>query len=186
MRLARMTTAAVLLIGASPAFAHDGHGGHGFAGGLAHPFSGADHMLAMIAVGLFAALKGGRAVWAWPAMFVGAAALGFAGARYGAALPLVEPMILASVLMLGLLVAAAVPVAVVPGVALVALFGLAHGQAHAFEAGSHSVAGFATGFLLASAALHGVGLSLYRILGQMPGRVAGAATVVGGLALAFA
>ncbi|MCW3848057.1 HupE/UreJ family protein [Sphingomonas sp. LB-2] len=185
MRLARMTAAAVLLIAASPALAHDGHGG-GLAGGFAHPFTGADHMLAMIAVGLFAALKGGRAVWAWPAMFVGAAALGFAGARFGVALPLVEPMILASMLVLGLLVAAAVPVAVVPGIALVALFGLAHGQAHAFEAGSQSIAAFAAGFLLASAGLHAAGISFYRILGQVPGRLAGAATVAGGLALAFA
>jgi urease accessory protein len=186
MRLARMTAAAVLLVAASPALAHDGHGAHGFAGGLVHPFSGADHLLAMIAVGLFAALRGGRAVWAWPLMFVGAAAFGFAGARYGVALPLVEPMILASVLVLGLLVAAAVPVAVVPGVALVALFGLAHGQAHAFEAGSQSISAFAAGFLIASAGLHAAGLSLYCILGQVPGRLAGVATVAGGLALAFA
>lgn len=185
MRSAKFLAFASLLI-ASPAFAHDGHGGHGFAGGLAHPFTGTDHMLAMIAVGLFAALRGGRAIWAWPLMFVGAAALGFAGARYGVTLPLVEPVILASVLVLGLLVAAAVPVALVPGIALVALFGVAHGQAHAFEAGSQSIAAFAAGFLLASAALHVAGLSLYRILGQIPGRIAGAATVAGGLALAFA
>lgn len=185
MRSAKILALASLLV-ASPAMAHDGHGSGGFAMGLAHPFSGADHMLAMIAVGLFAALRGGRAVWAWPAMFVSAAGLGFLGARYGVALPLVEPMILASVLVLGLLVAAAVPVAMAPGVALVALFGLFHGQAHAFEAGSQSIAAFAAGFLLASAGLHAAGLSLYRILGQIPGRVAGAATVVGGLALAFA
>ncbi|MES2441406.1 MAG: HupE/UreJ family protein [Pseudomonadota bacterium] len=184
MRLARMTAAALLLTAAGPALAHDGHGG-GLAAGLAHPFTGADHMLAMIAVGLFAALRGGRAVWAWPLMFVGAAALGFAGARYGVALPLVEPMILASVLVLGLLVAAAAPVALVPGIAMVALFGVAHGQAHAVEAGSQAIAPFAAGFLLASAALHAAGLSLYHILGRIPGRVAGAATVAGGLALAF-
>ena len=185
MRLARMTAAALLLILAAPAMANDGHGG-GLAAGLAHPFSGTDHMLAMIAVGLFAALRGGRAVWAWPATFVGAAAVGFLAARTGVALPLVEPMVLASVLVLGLLVAAAAPVAMVPGVALVALFGLFHGQAHAFEAGSQSIAAFAAGFLLASAGLHAAGFGLYRILGQVPGRVVGAATVAGGLALAFA
>jgi urease accessory protein len=186
MRLARMTAAALLLIAAGPALAHDGHGPGGFAMGLAHPFTGADHMLAMIAVGLFAALRGGRAVWAWPSMFVSAAALGFVGARYGVALPLVEPMILASLLVLGLLVAAAVPVAMMPGVALVALFGVFHGQAHAFAGGTQSVSAFAAGFLLTSAGLHAAGLSLYRILGQGPGRLAGAATVASGLALAFA
>ncbi len=185
MRLARIAAFA-LMLSATPALAHDGHGPGGFVMGLSHPFSGADHMLAMVAVGLFAALRGGRALWAWPLMFVGAAALGFAGARYGVDLPLVEPMILASVLVLGLLGAAAVPVAVVPGVTLVALFGLAHGQAHAFEAGSQSIAAFAAGFLIASAVLHIAGLSLCRILGQIPGRLAGAATVAGGLMLAFA
>jgi urease accessory protein len=185
MRSAKILALASLLI-ASPALAHDGHGPGGLAAGFAHPFSGADHMLAMIAVGLFAALRGGRAVWAWPLMFVGAAALGFLAARTGVALPLAEPMILASVLVLGLLVAAAAPVAMVPGVALVALFGLFHGQAHAFEAGSQSIAAFAAGFLLASAGLHAAGFSLYRILGQVPGRVAGAATFAGGFALALA
>ena len=186
MRLARMTAAMFMLIAAAPAFAHDGHGAYGFGSGLAHPLTGADHMLAMIAVGLFAALRDGRAVWAWPLMFVGAAALGFVGGRYGVALPLVEPVLLSSVLVLGLLVAAAAPVAMLPGVALVALFGLFHGQAHAFEAGSESIAGFAAGFLLASAGLHAAGLGLYRILGHVPGRLAGAATVAGGLVLAFA
>ena len=178
-------TAALMLI-ATPALAHDGHGGHGLAGGLTHPFSGADHMLAMIAVGLFAALRGGRAVWAWPLAFIGAAALGFAGAHCGVMLPLVEPTILASVLVLGLLISFSAPMAMLPGVALVALFGVAHGYAHAVEAGAGSTTAFAAGFLIASAALHGAGLGLHRILGQVPARAAGVATVAGGLALAFA
>lgn len=181
-----MFAAAVLMLIASPALAHDGDGGHGLAGGLAHPFSGADHMLAMIAVGLFAALRGGRAVWAWPLAFVGAAALGFTSARYGVALPLVEPMILASVLVLGLLISASAPMAILPGIALVTLFGVAHGQAHAFEAGVQSVTAFAAGFLVASAALHCAGLGLHRVLGKIPARAAGVATVAGGLVLAFA
>jgi urease accessory protein len=183
---ARMTAAALLLIAAVPALAHDGHGGHGLAAGLAHPFTGADHLLAMIAVGLFAAMRGGRALWAWPLAFVSAAGLGFLAGRYGLTLPLAEPMVLASVLVLGLIVAAAIPVELAAGIALVAMFGGFHGQAHALEAGSQSVPAFAAGFLTASAGLHAAGLGLFRIAGKAGGRLAGAATALGGLALALA
>jgi len=186
MRLARMTAAAVLLTVAAPAFAHPGHDGSGLAGGLMHPLTGMDHLLAMVAIGLFAAMRGGRALWALPLTFVAAAALGFAAGRIGLVFPLAEPMVLASVLTLGLLVAAAVPVRLGAGMALVALFGAAHGQAHAAEAGTHAITAFAAGFLLTSAALHVAGLGLYRATGKAWARLAGAATVAGGVALAFA
>jgi len=185
MHAVRPILALLLLIGASPAFAHDGHGG-GMAAGLAHPFTGADHLLAMIAVGLFAAMRGGRALWAWPLAFVTAAGIGFAAGRYGVALPLIEPIVLASVLVLGLLVAAAMPVNLAAGIALVGLFGFFHGQAHAAEAGAQSIVTFAAGFLIASTALHVAGLGLGRAVGKTWGRVAGAATAAGGLALALA
>jgi len=186
MRLAKMIAAAALLTVAAPAFAHPGHDGAGLAGGLMHPLTGMDHLLAMVAIGLFAAMRGGRALWAWPLGFVAAAALGFAAGRYGLVFPLAEPMVLASVLTLGLLVAAAVPVNLGVGLALVALFGAAHGQAHANEAGAQAIAGFAAGFLITSAALHVAGLGLYRVTGKAWGRLAGAATVAGGVVLAFA
>jgi len=67
---------ALLALGASPALAHVGHGAtDAFTAGIAHPLNGLDHMAVMVAVGLWAALKGGRALWAWPAAFVGAFAL---------------------------------------------------------------------------------------------------------------
>lgn len=185
MRAARLIAPLLMLAVASPAFAHDGHGG-GLAQGLAHPFTGADHLLAMIAVGLVAGMRGGRARWALPLAFVSAAALGFAGGRYGVVLPMVEPMVLASVLLLGLLAMAAAPVGLATGIALVAGFGLFHGQAHATEAGSQAIAGFAAGFLVATAGLHAAGLALYRLAGTRWSRAAGAVTVAGGLALAFA
>ena len=75
MRLARLTAAAALLTIAAPAFAHPGHDGPGLAGGLLHPLTGMDHLLAMVTIGLFAAMRGGRATWAWPLGFVVAAAL---------------------------------------------------------------------------------------------------------------
>lgn len=186
MRLARIIAAATLLTAAAPALAHPGHDSPGLAGGLMHPLTGMDHLLAMVAIGLFAAMRGGRATWAWPLTFVAAAALGFVAGRYGLVVPLAEPMVLASVLTLGLLVAAAVPVNLGAGLALVALFGIAHGQAHASEAGSAAISAFAAGFLITSAALHVAGLGLYRVTGKAWGRLAGAATVAGGLALAFA
>ena len=97
-----------------------------------------------------------------------------------------EPMVLASVLVLGLIVAASRPVDFGAGAGLVALFGVFHGLAHAGEAGSQSIAAFAAGFLIASAALHVAGLGLYRVAGRTWGRLAGAATALGGLALALA
>jgi urease accessory protein len=125
-------------------------------------------------------------LWAWPLAFMTAAGLGFAAGRYGVAVPLVEPIVLASVLVLGLIVAAAMPVNLAGGIALVGLFGFFHGQAHAAEAESASVATFAIGFLIASAALHAAGLGLGRVIGRNWGRLAGATTAVGGLALALA
>jgi urease accessory protein len=183
---ARTIAAALLLIGASAAMAHDGHGGGSLAAGLVHPFTGADHLLAMIAVGLFAAMRGGRALWALPLAFVSAAGLGFLFGRFGLALPLTEPMILASLLVLGLIVAASAPVGLGAGITLVAIFGIFHGQAYAAEAGPGSIAAFAAGFLIASATLHLAGLGLYRAAGKGLGRIAGAATALGGLALALA
>jgi urease accessory protein len=177
-----IASATALLTFAGPALAHPGHE-PGLAAGLMHPLTGADHLLAMIAVGLFAGLRGGRARWAWPLAFVSAAAVGFFAGP--GALPLAEPMVLASVLALGLLVAAAAPVGLGAGIALVALFGIFHGQAHAAEAGTQAAASFAIGFLVTSAALHAAGLGLQRVAGQAWGRLAGAATLIGGLALAL-
>ncbi|MDB5669084.1 MAG: HupE-UreJ family metal transporter [Alphaproteobacteria bacterium] len=182
MRPARMIAAAALLSIAGPALAHPGHE-VGLGGGLMHPLTGPDHLLAMIAVGLFAGMRGGRATWAWPLAFLVSAALGFLAGP--GALPLAEPMVLASVLALGLLVATAAPVGLGAGIALVALFGLFHGQAHAAEAGTQAIGAFAVGFLVTSAALHAAGLGLQRVAGPAWGRLAGAATLVGGLALAL-
>ncbi len=94
--------AALLVLGASPALAHPGHAlTDSFAAGVAHPFSGLDHIAVMIAVGLWAALKGGRALWIRPAAFVGVMLVGGALGMAHVAVPFVEPGILASVVVLG-------------------------------------------------------------------------------------
>lgn len=151
------------LIIASPALAHLNPGEHGsFATGISHPIFGADHVLAMLGVGLWAALLGQRAMWRLPIAFVGAMALGFLLSLRGLSLPFVEPAILSSVLILGVLVALAVRLPANGAALAVATFGLFHGHAHGAEIGLATPLAYLTGFALASMALHiaGVGIGL--------------------------
>src|SRR3546814_10342167 len=99
-------SAAVLGVMVQPALAHPGHDGNvgSFVAGLTHPLFGIDHVLAMLAVGLWAALLGGPALWRVPAAFVFCMAGGFALAMAGIGLPLVAPGIAVSVLVIGVLV----------------------------------------------------------------------------------
>ncbi|MFC7475271.1 HupE/UreJ family protein [Dankookia sp. GCM10030260] len=156
---------APLLLGAAlllplPAFAHVGDGlHHGLLAGFLHPLGGADHLLAMVMVGLWAGLSGGAARLALPGAFLGAMLAGFALAAAGLALPGVEAGILASVVVLAVLALFAVRVPVVAAAGLVALAGLLHGQAHGIEMVG-GAAPYAAGFLAATAALHAAGLAL--------------------------
>ncbi|MCC5988301.1 MAG: HupE/UreJ family protein [Pararhodobacter sp.] len=132
--------------------------GTGFVDGLMHPLSGADHLAAMLAVGLWAALTGGRALWAYPLAFVTAMALaGLAGAGQSP-LPGVEPVILASVIVVGAAAALALRLPMVAALAALALFGAAHGHAHGVE--GPAVAGYPAGFVLATLGLHAAGLAI--------------------------
>ena len=173
-----------------PAFAHLDPGEHGsFAAGFTHPLFGTDHILAMVAVGLWAAMQGGRAVWAVPAAFVGTMALGFAAAIGGMPLLFVEPVILASVVFLGIGVALALPVPTVAVAALVGFFAFFHGHAHGGELGDATAWEYAVGFVVATIVLHaagiGAGYALNRFGAKALTRIAGAATALGGLWLAF-
>jgi urease accessory protein len=173
-----------------PAFAHLDPTEHGsFAAGFSHPLFGLDHILAMVAVGLWAAQQGGRAIWQVPAAFVGTMALGFGFAIFGAPLPFVEPVILASVVFLGVAIALALPIPTAAVAALVGFFAFFHGHAHGGELGEAGAWEFASGFLIATAALHAAGiaagLGLARVSGKLITRAAGAATALGGLWLAF-
>ena len=155
-----LSTAALLVAGIAPAFAHVGHGvTSSFAAGIAHPLSGLDHITVMVAVGLWAALKGGKALWAWPAAFVGVMLVGGALGMMQVDLPFVEPAILASVVALGLLVALAVDLPVAVGAAIIGAFALFHGHAHGSEVGEN-IGGleYMAGFAIATAALHGAGI----------------------------
>ena len=160
-----------------------------FVAGLSHPFGGADHILAMVAVGLWSAFSGGRALWVWPAAFVSMVAVGFAAAVAGVQLPLVEPAILCSIIVLGLLLALAVKAPVWLGALVVGLFALFHGHAHGTEAtmAGLRLIGYATGFSFATAALHAVGLLGGLVLARSARisllRSSGVAVAITGLAL---
>lgn len=190
MRFLRLSTAvaAVLFLGVLPAAAHVG-AGHtaSFTAGFVHPLAGVDHLAAMLAVGVWAALAGGSRVWLWPAAFVAAMLAGGVLGWSGAALPFVEPLIAASLVVLGVLIALAVKAPASVGAALVAAFAIAHGHAHGTEAGSAGLLAYAGGFALATALLHAAGIVFgsfgARTLGPAVIRSAGAATAALGLVL---
>src|SRR5262245_59261520 len=101
-----------------------------FAAGFAHPFHGADHLVAMIAVGVWGAMAGGRAIRVWPIAFVATMLAGVAAAATGLAVPLVEPAVWSSVVVLGLVVALAIRAPLWSGAAIIGVFAFFHGHAH--------------------------------------------------------
>lgn len=189
----RRITLAIAALAAmtAPAFAHLNPEEHGsFMAGLSHPLFGLDHILVMIAVGLWAAQIGGKALLGVPAAFVTTMAIGFGLAVFGMDLPFVEPAILASVVALGLLVAMAVKLDTVASAAIVAVFALFHGHAHGGELGTAGALSFGVGFVVATALLHvagiGLGLGIARLSGgAVMARIIGALTALAGLVLAF-
>ena len=160
----------------------------GLAAGFIHPFSGLDHLLAMVAVGLWAASLGGIARWAVPCAFIAIMTLGAVGGVYGLALPAVETLISASVVVLGVMVALSVRIPAVTAAAIVAVFGLFHGHAHGIEMPEMAQAlQYGLGFVAATALLHGAGLALGTVLPRFaPARAirfAGGAIAAAGVAL---
>ena len=157
-----------LLVGAAAAHAHTGIGDtQGFAHGLAHPPGGIDHVLVMVAVGLFAAHLGDRALWLVPLSFVAMMAVGGALGAAGANLPLVETGIALSVVILGIAIAARLHLPTVAAMGLVGCFALFHGQAHGMELpDTASGLAYGVGFLLASGCLHAIGIGLGLAIGK--------------------
>jgi urease accessory protein len=145
----------------SVAQAHPGHGAvTGFASGSAHPLLGMDHLCAMVAVGLWAAQRGGRALWAVPLAFVSVMMLGAATALGGHTIPFAEQGIAASVLVLGILIAAAIRLPLAASMVLVGAFALFHGFAHGAEIPT-TASGFAfgAGMVFTTADLHLSGIA---------------------------
>jgi urease accessory protein len=184
--------AAAMAVASNAAFAHTGaEHAFSFASGFTHPVTGLDHLLAMVAVGLWAGLNGGRALWAWPVAFVGVMVFGGLLGISGIAVPLVEAGILASVVVLGLLVLAAAQLPVALGAILIAAFALLHGNAHGAELPDGAAAAtYAAGFVIATAILHAIGIGVSRMASSANGRLlvrgAGALVAAAGVALAIA
>jgi urease accessory protein len=172
------------------ALAHAGHdpAAPGIVTGLLHPLTGPDHLLAMLAVGIWAAQLRGRAAWLLPALFPAVMMIGAGVALAGVAMPAVEPVIALSVLVLGVAVMLNVRPPLVVSAALVGWFALAHGHAHGAELPlGGDVAGYATGFAATTVALHLTGLFLgllgRRLRRDRITRFAGLAIAASGVAL---
>lgn len=164
LRTLRKIALSAILCGAlmTPALAHIGVGDHGgFAHGFMHPVGGLDHVLAMVAVGLLAAHLGGRTLWLVPSAFVGMMIAGGIIGFTGVPLPLVEPAIGLSVIVLGVLVALGINMPTLFAMGLVGLFAVFHGHAHGteFPDGGAPVI-FAAGFVLTTMLLHAAGIGL--------------------------
>lgn len=157
----RFAIAGSLLL-ASPAVAHTGDGvAIGFLSGLGHPFSGLDHLLAMVAVGLWASQVGDRALFTLPVAFPGAMAFGGAAGSAGMTMPGAELGIAVSVLVLGLMIGLAIRLPLLGAAVLVAVFAILHGHAHGAELPEAADAlAYGAGFIAATAALHLVGMGL--------------------------
>ncbi len=191
MKLSTILSFGIVAALPSLASAHTGvEHAAGFSTGFGHPFSGLDHLLVMVAVGLWASQQGGRARILLPLVFVTVMAAGAVGGSSGLALPLVEHGILASVFVLGLLVALAARLPLGGAVALTAVFALFHGHAHGAEAPlSGSMTAYGIGFVTATALLHlagllGAGLA-HRPAQLLAVRAAGGLTAIAGLVLAW-
>ena len=184
------STAALVATGAAQA--HTGHGTHSLMEGLSHPF-GLDHLLAMVAVGVWSvSALPARHAWQGPAVFMlallGSAAVGMSGVS----VPYLEHAIALSVVLFGLMLATARSTALPKGLGLglIAAAASLHGLAHGAETPVTGFVGYAAGFLLTTAVLHssgvGLGLVIKRWLAARSGAVLGGlgvATSVAGLYL---
>lgn len=188
-QLTALCAAVILAASTQVAQAHVGVGHtSGFAYGFWHPISGLDHILAMVLVGVLAAQMGGRAMWLVPATFVAVMVLGGAAGAMGVGLPFVELGIGLSVVVLGAIVALGLRMAVVLAMGLVGFFAIFHGFAHGAEMpATISGFGYGVGFVLATAALHalgiGLGLTLSRWAAPKMVRATGGVAALAGAAI---
>jgi urease accessory protein len=184
LRLAALVLCAA--IAAAPAFAHSGSVTGGFAGGFVHPLFGPDHIVAMIAVGLWGAFLGAPAIWLLPITFPLVMAFGGVLGIIGVPIPGVEIGIAVSAIVLGLMVALAARPPLWIAAVIVGVFAIFHGHAHGTElpAAADAVA-FSLGFVIATGMLHLCGIA-FGLLSRWPAgriavRAAGAAIALAGV-----
>lgn len=157
-----LAIAVTAILAPAAAYAHVGAGStSSFSSGFLHPIGGLDHLLAMVAVGMFAASLGGRALAAVPATFVALMAIGGTLGIEKVAIPYVEAGIALSVVVFGLIIALQVRWPIAVAMALVGAFAIFHGHAHGEEMPiDASGAAYAAGFMAATAVLHLAGITL--------------------------
>lgn len=176
-----------LLLVATLAHAHADHGvADGFLSGLLHPLFGADHVLAMVAVGLWGAFLGMPAIWLLPVVFPLVMAFGGALGVLGLPIPMVETGIAASALVLGLMVLFAVRPPLWVAAAVVGVFAIFHGHAHGTELpAAQSALSYSVGFVLSTGLLHAAGVAFGLLLrwpqGTLAVRAGGAVIAVAGV-----
>lgn len=177
------TLSAAFIAAPVAAFAHPGLHALGFNDGFVHPFTGADHLMAMTAVGYWAGQFEGKTRFAIPALFAAMMVVGAALGFHHEAPGFIEYGIAASVAVMGALIAFDVKLPVVPACLLIAAFALCHGFAHGAEAPAVATqAAFFSGFVLASLILQGFGLALAALKPtQKLARLGGALVALGGV-----
>jgi len=165
MKIRHLLIALSLCVLPTFAFAHPGHGNGMFAG-MAHPWLGLDHMIAMMAVGMWASQQTGSVRWILPlsfvVMMVVGAVVGFGGVQLGVA----QQVIAASVCVFGLVLSSAVRLPAVFCVVLTGCFAVFHGYAHAAEAVGNSAVPYMAGFVVSTALLHVAGFGVAMLLSK--------------------
>jgi len=171
MRILALAAFALALVPGA-ALAHTGVGiEHDLAHGFLHPIGGIDHILAMVAVGVFAFVLGGRALYLVPLAFVGMMVVGFLLGLAQVDLPFVELGIALSSVVIGGVAALGRPMPVIAASALVGLFAVFHGVAHGAEMPADAAGWqYALGFVAATAMLHLVGIAAALGVSRLAGR----------------
>ncbi len=180
----RALLALILIAAPTAAFAHAGHAdASGLAHGFMHPIGGLDHVLAMVAVGVFAYVLGGKAVWLVPLSFVAMMAAGFALGVAAMDVPFVELGIALSSVVIGGLVALGRPIPALIASVVVGVFAMFHGHAHGTEMPVNaSGLEYALGFIAATALLHLAGIAAAMGVAKLVGKYGRpVAQVAGGL-----
>lgn len=177
-------SALILLVFTNAAFAHTGEGAvGGFASGFTHPLFGWDHVVAMVAVGLWGAFLGAPAIWILPIVFPLIMVVGGILGIAGVPVPAVEAGIASSAIVLGLLVALAIRLPIAVAMVIVALFAIFHGHAHGTELPSAAnPVTYAVGFVIATGLLHLAGILFGELSRWKAGRFA---VQAGGAAIAL-
>ena len=178
----------VLLLAGAPAWAHEGEGlSGGFVSGFLHPLFGPDHVVAMVAVGLWGAFLGAPAIWVLPIVFPLVMAFGGVLGVLGVPLPAVEAGIAASAVVLGLVVAFAARPPLWVAAVIVGVFAIFHGHAHGAELPeSANAISYSLGFVMATGMLHLLGIAFGLLVrwpaGKIAVRAAGGTIALAGLA----